>query len=145
MELNVVRIQNELRQLVLDGTFYTKITDRHTGKVYIEESKTAKPVAVLANEVASQFGMPDRNRQRMRRERQTWTFQVKVQFSEEVALEPFEEALIANPPVLTHDAKEGLPQVRLDLIQSVYDHPVQQEAETGTAASLTVQASVNPT
>lgn len=134
-------IQNHLRTLAKEGTFYCVSYDPETGdalQIDPNESETLAPQQALCNEVSSAFEIDTRQgRDRIQR-RSSWQFELLLGFSSEVSLEDFEQALMAEPPVVPE--KNGHKQIRCELVSADYQHPVQQQPSTGTQARYVFEA-----
>ena len=63
-----------------------------------------------------------------------------MKFNREVLIEKFEESLLADPPIIARDDEAGLPLATMRLIQTEVEHPVQQQAASGTIVEFTFEA-----
>lgn len=139
-----IRIQRKIITLVKEGEFYRVTYDRNTGlpeDIVREESRRVSPTSVLVNEIASQFTVDEEYGRDYRLKRSQWVFEVLVEFSREVTMEFWEEAML-DLPILEADEEHGLPQVMLVLKRNGVIHPVQQNASTGTLAKVVLEAVV---
>jgi len=140
-----VRIQNALVAEALTGPFYA-VTYDATTKVATGDVNTPITPTAIANEVDASFEPAVLHRRGYRRERQTWTFELRLQFQREAVLEAFEDRMLLSPPILPRDPASGLPaQITLNLRGSRIQHPVQQEAPTGSFVIYTFEATRSPT
>jgi len=137
------RIQRGLVDAATTGTFYSVVYDAATDRVTVSDT-TAAPTSVLAQETNSSFGIPLKNRQTYRFERQEWPWTLKLHFNEPVVIEAFEEALAASPIVLARDTPNGLQQVILEILDSSYEHPPHNQPSTGTRAVIRLLARLSP-
>lgn len=138
-----VRIQQELVQLGKAGTFPVVSYNPATGEpTDIDDAVVQAPASVLANEVAVSVS-PDlpMGRRRVRR-RETWTFELVLDFNCEVSLELFENSLLDRVHLIKRDAPNGLAQVELFWTRTEVSHPVQQQPSAGTSARLFFEASI---
>lgn len=95
---------------------------------------------IICNEIQSAFGPDERYGRHEISERTQWLFALRLRFNQEVVLEPFEESVLTSPPEVPKDESRGYPRVVLRLIGSEPQHPVQQEAKTGTQVEFTFEA-----
>lgn len=139
-----VKCQNFLLQTVADNPLFYEVT-YDANRFAVVRSTPVVPVSVLCNEVRASFREAKSFRRYEARDRDVWTFQLKFEFDKEVTLERFED-WICNP-VLTmkRNASGGYDrQVQFDLISTTYQHPQQQEHNTGTRAVMVIQAEFSP-
>ncbi len=143
-QFNRIRVQEALIAAAKAGVFYPVSYDPDTQVPTVDEANPATPHTTLANEVGTNFERAVRHRMTNKRERATWSFQLRLKFSQEVLLEVFEDALSANPIQLPAVPAEGLRQVMLELEDSDPTHPVQQESTAGTQVVYNFKASLSP-
>lgn len=143
---NRERIQNKLIELAQDGVFLPAQFSPTTGmmKILDLDYDQVSPSAVLCDEVNTLATDPRRNRQTGRRERTTWTFELQLVFAQAVSVEVFERELAENVPLIKKDETKGLPQVRLNWLDTRYEHPPLQQPSSGTRATMTFEADLSP-
>ena len=141
------RIHNKLVSLAQLGLFFPVEYSVESDLMGIDGLDTAAvaPKSIETNETLSRMGISIRNRTDGRRDRQSWTWDLFLDFQEEVALEIFEKELMLQPPLLPKDDVLGLQQVTLNLVDVGYTHPPEHEATSGTQAKLTFDAVLGPT
>lgn len=140
--LQKVRIQNALTQAIRLGTFYPLSYDRRTGLASVNPDKTVAPAQTLVNEIQSFFEAAKRT-DKWRRERSGWIWQAVVTFQQEVTLETFEHQISFEKP-LKIPSDGGLRPVLLELTQTDYSHPPQQQPSAGTHVVFTFEATILP-
>lgn len=146
--IGVVTLRDRIACVLVDearaGEFYVVETNANTGKTSTLLSTKAETIETLTNETDANFDITRRHRRTFRDERRTWTWRLVLGFAQEVTIERFEEDLVRRPRVIPRDESLGFPQVTLRLRQTLYDHPVQQDANRGTRAILTFDAQLAP-
>lgn len=140
--LQKVRIQNALTQALRLGTFYPLSYDRKTGLASVDPDKKISPSQTLVNEIQSFFEAAKRT-DKWRRERSGWTWQAVVTFQQEVTLETFEHQISFEKP-LKIPSDGALRPVLLELTQTDYSHPPQQQPSAGTHVVFTFEATILP-
>ena len=140
MALDHVRVQNKLVDLGLVGPFYNVSYDA-AGKAV--QGAVISPAEVVANEVASAFGLPERNRRGYRFDRETLTWELRMGFNSDVILEEFERSVLGAPIQLVANKALGERQISLELLSVQYQHPPQQAAKT-TKVTYLVNARLWP-
>ena len=140
------RIQHRLLDEVLAGPFYAYRIDPNTKRVTIRMAvgQEIKPARTFVDETNSEAGIARSNRTEFRRERLSWTWEVELLFAEPATVEFFERRLAAQPPFLPPDSQNDLEWVRLNWLDSRYEHPPQQQSSNGTRATLTFEAVLGP-
>lgn len=142
---NQKRIFDELIQRVLDAQFPLITYNNASGDLEVIEGTHQKPMSRVANEVRSAYtGHPKVQRRRDFQERAGWSWQLILQFHREVSLELFERALMDQPIFLKEDYGNELESVRLRMVDTVYDHPTEQQPSNGTKATYQFVAEVGP-
>lgn len=116
------------------------------GKLCLKEEKVKCQTAQAWPESAT-FGDPVRNRRNaLRRERLTWTWRLQIKFNTQVALEPFEQSLLTNYPLVKRDPENGIDQQISFLLEDVeVQTPVTQQPAQGTVATYRFSAILSPT
>lgn len=140
------RIQNRLLLEVEAGPFYLARFDSNlrTLSIHTGEGDEVQPSRIYAEEVSSEIGVTRRDRTRYARERHSWTWELILEFSQAVSIEFFEKRIALKPPWLPPIPEREQEWVRLELQDSRYDHPPQQQPSTGTRATLTFDAVEGP-
>lgn len=144
MSYQRTRIQLALMNAANAGTFYPVSYDVNTKLPSVDDAASVQPQTVLANELTASFGEPVRNRRAEYRERGDWTFELRLEFNQEVVLERFEESLESEPIKLARDDLTGLRQVTLELEDADYSHPTMQGSAKGTRVAYRFNARVSP-
>jgi len=132
------RIHNTLLALIKTGPYYPCSINPKTGQMTIDVDRNIKPTGVSIKEISSSFKEALRNKRSFGAgELSQWLWNARVQFSEEVACEEFEEAATAVgikiPPAI------GAPEQRAllaRLADSDYDHPPEQSPNRGTTVTF---------
>ena len=83
------------------------------------------------------------NHQSLVRDRVSWVFSLLTIFDGEVTAEEFEDEMLSSPPQLVRDA-DHTQQVTLNLIETLPEHPPQQEAENGSQFQFVFEATLSP-
>ena len=136
-----LRIQRKLVSIAKDTEFPVVTYGDDGSPNAVNDKEFIKPsTPILCNETQSVFAEDERYRRGDIQTRQQWTYALRMKFDREVLLEFFEEALLADPPVVERDDENGFPQATLRLIQSEVSHPVQQGAASGTIVEFTFEA-----
>lgn len=137
-----IRIQQEIRTIVLGGTFYQVFYNAGGApKDILDAAPSCVPDSVRCNEIESQFGEDKKNGRDYILARPSWVFEVFVEWNnKEVLLEAFEEFL-SRPPIIPA-LSESFKQVTVVLLNTVVNHPVTgaNGISTGTQAKFTVRA-----
>jgi hypothetical protein len=144
--LNSDRIRNALTGAAKSGTFYKKVIDPTTGNASTgtETEDEVEPDYAHANEVHSTF-ITGKNRRTLSDDRDTWTWELRLGFPCEVALELFEEEVTVTPIALPRDPDAGFDrQVILRLRDARPTHPPEQQPSTGTRVTYTFEATLSP-
>lgn len=141
------RIHNKLVSLAQLGLFFPVGYDRDSDMMGIDglDTATVAPKSIETNETISRMGPARRNRTDGRRDRLSWTWELYLDFQEEVALEIFERELLSQPPILPRVVDQELQQVTLNLVDCGYSHPPEHESTSGTQAKLIFDAVLGPT
>jgi hypothetical protein len=141
-----VYIQNALVAAGRAGKFFKVAYDKETGlqeDIDFETSTdTVAPSSALANETLSTFGLDPSYKIDRVDKRLSWTFELWLDFNQEVNAEHFEETLIRNPIVLPSSKSKGVRQVTLRLTRDTVQHPVTQQPSSGTKLRLAFNAEV---
>lgn len=133
-------IDARIRQQVAAGPFNKVV---HAPNGYRSSTlELAEPILVLTQETKAAFDTPKRNRRTFRDERQTWQWDLWLQFNVEVTLEAFEEAWVSDTPIVLYS---GRPVAWLRLRAADYDQPAYQDPNSGTRARYVVHAEMAPT
>lgn len=135
-----VRIQNHLRSLAMNGTFFvvTYVAGQAQDIDFTsDQAKKAVPKTAVANETQETY-VADRNMgRRLQLQRDQWLFDLVLVFDTEVTLECFIQNLLDNPPILDRDEEKSLDPAIIRLVRTNVTHPPQQQASNGTHAILT--------
>ena len=144
--LNRSRIVNALRERAGLGMFLPARIDPNTGamQVLYSDYDRIKPSYIGVDEINSLARRPLRNRQTERRERAAWNFELDLQFVQAASVEVFERDIASSVPVLARDAANDLQQVRLNWLDTRYEHPPSQNSSSGTRAIMTFEAVLSP-
>lgn len=145
--LDSQRIQNKLIDIGRAGPFYAVTFDAN-GKIAVTLSApdtpvTVTPAEVLAMDLSSQYGLPERNRRTYRLDRQEWIWELRLGFNGAVYLERFEQTWAGNPLLLPADKTNSLRGVSLELKSVGYVHPPAQGPKT-TKVTYTLNARLWP-
>lgn len=127
MALDFVRVQNKLVDLGRAGPFYS-VSYAADGKA--TAGAAIDPAEVVANEVSSSFGLPERSRREYRLDRSNWAWELRLGFNQDVLLEEFEKAVLRAPIQLVANKALGERQISLELQSVQLAHPTQQGAKT---------------
>jgi hypothetical protein len=140
-----IRIQNALRAEAYLGPWTLVLYDRE-GIAYTDTNAKADPDSVLVNETDGLFGDSETNRNQVRiRERDTWSFQLIVDFSEgEILCEGFEDRIRNGGILLRSNRVTGEKQITIELEGAEYDHPPQKNAQSGSKVTYTFRAQQAP-
>lgn len=142
-ESNRVRIQNELKRLAGIGRFFAVTYDPATGEARDVDPNTATkipPASNLVNEITQDFRIDEDMGRRRILKRESWVFQLLLNWNEEVTVEFFEKDLLDPLPRLPDDKVNNMEDVTLILLRTQYEHPPEQNAANGTAAKFTFEA-----
>jgi hypothetical protein len=137
------RIQNKLIDLGTAGPFYA-ISYTAAGKLVVTNPLvTVTPAEVLAEDLSSVYGLPERNRRSYRLDRQEWLWELRLGFNGAVYTERFEQNWAANPLLLPADKTNSLRGVSLELKSVGYVHPPKHGPKT-TKVTYTLNARLWP-
>lgn len=125
MALDHVRIQNKLVELGQAGPFYAC---SYANRLLVQGAQI-QPQEVLANQVGSAFGAPERNRRAFQFDRVDWTWELRLGFGEDAIMEAFEKNLNQNPIQLPANKAQGERQISLSIASVQYQHAPQQGAK----------------
>ncbi len=142
-ESNRVRIQNELKRLAGVGRFFAVTYDPADGKASDVDPNTAPsipPASNLVNEITQDFRIDDEMGRRRILKRESWVFQLLLNWNVEVTVEFFEKDLLDPLPRLPDDKVNNMEDVTLILLRTQYEHPPEQNAANGSAAKFTFEA-----
>lgn len=142
-----IRIQNTLISRGKAGKFFAvsyAASGQQTQIDFLADPPvgTVSPASWVCNETSSQFGIDNQYGISRVDKRTTWTFDLLLDFNQEVNAEYFEELLIREPIILPPDKANGLRQVTLRLTRDVVTHPVMQQPSAGTKLRLAFTAEV---
>ncbi len=140
---NKVRIQNKLIALAKAGRFFKVTYDKNTGLANDVDpgvDTIQPPASVLANEIQQTFGIDSRHGRKQILRRDSWVFQVLVQWQSEVTVEFFEEDLLDPIPILDDDKVNNLEDATLLLNRTEVVHPPTQSSANGSQAKFTFEA-----
>lgn len=142
--IDKIRIQNALIQRGQGGDYYAVSYSPSTKLATEVDTLSASKVTpqnVMAQELASAFGVDPKHGRDLVEQRTTWSWALVIEFSKEVTLHVAEETWLANPLTLARDEANGLTrQVTLHLVRVDYKHPTFQEAHKGTRATYFFEA-----
>lgn len=141
---NYERIQ---RRLLIEGSvgpFYAVSVDPDTKVPTVDGATSIAPASVLAEELSTDFGTPQRNRRTNRSERRSWRWVMICKFNQNVTSESAEKRLIATNILLPRDPANDLEQVTLKLLDTDPFHPPQQNPSSGTSVKFTFEAELAP-
>jgi|TARA_Y100000296_G_scaffold86150_1_gene124884 hypothetical protein len=137
MRGNRLKIQQAILKYVKTGYFYGVSYDPES-RLPIRSANRIWPTGYYCNEISSEFAPAKLNRRTVHNERTSWTFELKLSFSEEADISAFEDALAAAPIKLPDI------QTILNLTGCIITHPPVKDPNNGTLATLTIDASVIP-
>lgn len=138
-----LRIQNALAALAAVADMFFPVTYNVSTGVATKGASAVEPVAVHTNELRSEFEDTRVSKSTFARERTSWLFNLVVSFNQEVTGEDFESAVSASPPYVARDSDHSQ-QIRLLLQNSNYEHPPQQDPESGSRLTFTFEAQLSP-
>jgi len=139
------RVNDALRERVDVGLFLPARVDSNTGQlIAASDDQAVRPTVILITETTALMGLPRRNRQFDRDEKHNWTWEVLLQFSETVTVEPFECDILESPINLAADVDNDLGSVRLRFRDVRYEHPPQQNSSSGSRVTMTFEADLSP-
>lgn len=135
------RIHNKLNTLIRQGPFYPCTVSSKTGAMRLDLSRTVQPSGLVIKEITSSWRPALRYKRDLGpSEMASWRWQARLNFSEEVACEEFEEAAtdtgIAIPP---SEGSETQRRLLARLVDSDYDHPPEQSPTRGTTVTFTFE------
>jgi len=140
--LDEERIQNALHAAVLGGTYHEVVVDANTGLWDVVTTATVSPGEVYVFPLRSGFSLDAaQTRKHLAVDRETWTWQAIACFAVFVSVEAFEQAM-SVPIRLSRGVNQR--QVTLMLREAVYEHPVDQEPNTGSRVVFTFEARLSP-
>ncbi len=132
-----VRIHNHLVVQVAAATFYRVAYAPQTGLMVSEhtEENSVRPASFQTNEVAALFGDAE-NRRELRRAKVSSTWQMILDFQDEVDTGLFEEQMeTTGASIAPSTAGDTLIQVQIS--EATYSHPPRQNADRGTRVTYT--------
>lgn len=137
-------IQQAIWDLGANGKFYQVTYEglAHPGRPLTYDPNTAPvipPTSVRTNELSGKFAIDKEYGQAHILRPTSWLFVLFLEWSNiEVDLSFFEQSLMQQIPFI--DATLGYRSVELFLLSKDVQHPVQQDASTGTQAKFLFQA-----
>lgn len=135
-----LRIQQAMVDLVNAAKFY-QVTYGTDGKPVTYDPSVApnvSPASAQCNEIAEKFGIDKNFGQDLILTPVSWTFELMLAWQVEVDLSFFEQSLMRNPPFIP--ASGVYRSVRLYMLGKSVQHPVKQDAATGTQAKYLFNA-----
>lgn len=103
--------------------------------------KRVKPASARCNETGAQFGT-SRNTRTLGHDRISWSFELLLEFNEEVTVEQFEQEML-NPLILPRDVDLGLRMITIRLVSSAYTHPARMQPNQGTRVTFRFEAELS--
>ena len=135
------RIQNFLRKLCKEGTYYAvSYKDGNAEPIIEGTTEKVSPTQVSCNEISSGFQADIRMGRRQALERASWVFQVRCSFAKEVDSENFEQFVMDKVPHIPADALHK--DITIRIINAQYDHPPQQSPSNGSTIVFEFDAQV---
>lgn len=138
------RIHNVLITWTRGGPF-RPVSYTADGLIVVDDTEHIAPSQIAVQEERCSFAVNDRNKRELAYERTGWDWTVLIAFEQEVSLDEFERRYMQNPIVIQPDRDLGLDRVYLHLVQASYQHPPRHESSSGTHATYSFEASLNPT
>jgi hypothetical protein len=130
-----IRAQNAIVAALKTRKFPVVTYDVTTGlatQTTAEDGVAAK--AVFTNEVSARFAVDKTHGRALKMVRTAWFFGLILEFDREVTIEAFESEMADEPIILPR--QDDLPGLRLLLVQTSHQHPVQQSASGGSRCEL---------
>lgn len=135
-------IQNAIVDKVLAGPFYAvTFDDSHKAAI---GTTPITPQTVIANEVAATFGEAPRNRRTRQDDYTSWTWQLVVQFNENVTLHEFHSRWNEGIILIPTGSVSGVRQTTAHLLSVQVDHAPNKQPRGGTKAIYTIDVRLRP-
>jgi hypothetical protein len=136
-------IQNYIIGLVRDRFFPRVAYDTTTGEAKLVGGEGIKPSTCVSNEIESGFAKDEKYGRVEALKRTRWVFDLIIKFGAEVSLEEFEQSLCNPVPRIPSDKSIFIRGCAIRLAQSFVQHPVINNAPTGTEARLVFEVELN--
>lgn len=138
------RIHNVLITWTRSGPF-RPVSYTTDGLIVVDTTDHIEPSSITVQEERCSFAVEDRKKRGLFYRRSGWEWSVYVAFEQEVTLEEFEKRFMDDPIVIQPEPALGLDRMYLHLVQASYSHPPRHESPSGTHATFSFEASLNPT